>query len=186
MKTKIIISMIVVGFLAIGLTDAISQISSSDTTRTSESVTIEAKGPGALYIARLNDGIGVWVINGDKITPAGTVNFAKGKRIPTRWRPNLSNGIRAIFYEDNLPLDVVSNLSFSGNIENRDCPDCTVIMPLSLQTPVERRDKKYYEQILSFENQLIKRAADYETLGKQMEDIYMKRIERRPRPTPRN
>lgn len=139
------------------------------------SITVEAKGPGALYIARLNDGIGVWVINEGKITPAGTVKFAEGKRIPNRFVVVMSNKIRAILYEDNLPVEMLSQMSFSGNLENKDCPLCTVSMPLALQTPVERRDKRYYEQILSFEERL-KSAEHYEKLGNQMENLIQKQI----------
>ena len=143
-------------------------------TQNQTSTTIKVEGPGALYFARLNDGLGFWVINEGRAKPVGTVKFVQGKRMPNSYIVVLARGIKAIFYEDNLPLDYISQMSFRGKLENKNCPSCTVIMPLAIETSVEKRDVKFYEQILAFENKLKTKAESYETIGNQIETLVQK------------
>lgn len=158
------ITFVIIGILTLGLSNAYSQVKTDVTNMRGSQEEIKIEGPGALFIARVKDGIGFWVISAKDEKP---IRVGKGKRIVVIIR-NLSS----IIFDDGITTDLLKTIRFSGKLENKNCPTCTVIMPISLSTPVERRDMKFFENISNFEENLRTRILDYEWLGTLLEDYY--------------
>ncbi|MGC2235305.1 MAG: calcium-binding protein [Pyrinomonadaceae bacterium] len=93
-------------------------------------VNIPVLGPGALYIAKSDTSIGFWILNNIEVRRVGEILIID-PNAPTRLISlNLSQGVNGVFYADDLPWSENLQLNLEGNLENTNCPDCTVTMPL--------------------------------------------------------
>ncbi|MEO6589204.1 MAG: calcium-binding protein [Pyrinomonadaceae bacterium] len=117
---------------------AINVTAQTDSTqRKAKSVAVT--GPGKLYIARKAANIGFWVLNDSTLRIVDEVSLAD---LPFTVIVNLSMGISAVFYADDLPLSSNFRMQFTGALEEEKncpecriipCPECKIIMPLPPQ-----------------------------------------------------
>lgn len=162
--------------VAVLITLSPSNVFSQSRPGKTETVELIAKGPGALFIAPLKDGVGFWILSRGVARPVQYVRNRGGYN--KDYRIQLTSGIGAVVFADDLDL---SQISFTGKPESPDCPNCTVTMPLELRTPISQRDDRYFEQILNVENQLATKVEKYENLGLQMQLLFHGKRIQRPR-----
>nr|HMS40090.1 hypothetical protein [Pyrinomonadaceae bacterium] len=115
---------------------------------------INVTGPGALYIALYDEAIGFWLVDD------GKVSLIKSFKIIDKTAPSrilnviLGKKVIGIFYADNLPLGSDLKLKIDGNLENKDCPLCTVSMPLSGNTLSEWLAKEDTSKLINQQNDI--------------------------------
>jgi Ca2+-binding RTX toxin-like protein len=93
-------------------------------------VNIAVVDPGALYIATSDTAIGFWVLTSVDVTRVDEIPIIDPGASRRLIVVNLSGGVTGVFYAGDLPLSPNLQLSFEGGLENPDCAECTVTMPL--------------------------------------------------------
>ena len=92
-----------------------------------KTTTIVVEGPGACYVAKVEDTLKLWTLTDSRAKLAG--------EIPLEGNPivdiTLTSGVSAIFYSNELPLGDQLHLRFNGALVNEKCPTCRVAMPLN-------------------------------------------------------
>lgn len=95
-----------------------------------KTTSVTVKGPGALYLAKVENALKLWILTDFSARFAGEISFA-GPNETLLADITVTDGVTAIFYANDLPLGEQLRLNFNGTLANKKCPTCTVVVPLN-------------------------------------------------------